>query len=461
MQLALWWMTAWAGGPAFVEPEARAVWSVQGTGGTFGWVTEPVDDLDGDGVRDVVTGAPFLGAGVVVVLSGATGAEWFRVPSDVAGSQLSYDVSPAGDVNDDGVPDVIAGGPAAGAGIAWVLSGGDGSILHRLTGEAPGDRFGESVADVGDVDGDGHDDVAVGAMAHATGGKNAGRVYVLSGADAELLLAIDGTAGANLGSGLGSIPDFDGDGVRDLVVGASNDGKTQAGSVSVYSSRTGKRLMGPAEPGPSGRDRGRWFVGDPGDLDGDEVPDVFAGDFAGNGGSGLALVFSGATGQEIRRWTGAASEGLGVGREAGDVDGDGVGDLAVGSWQHAGGAAGAGRVTVFSGADGRSLKTWTSVDAGENLGFDAVGIGDVDGDGGIDILASGATENNVYVLAGDAPPSTEPTDPSDATDSATDSGMPPDTDAVGACGCANSSGSGGWLWGAGLLLLWRKRGPHG
>lgn len=437
----------------FLEKEAETVWWVQDGPGTYGWVTEPLPDIDGDGIRDVVTGAPFApGGGVAVLLSGADGSELHRVPSTVAGAQLSYSVSAAGDLDGDGVADALAGAPAAGSGQVVAISGADGSVLHDLQGDAPGDRFGESVADVDDVDGDGTPDFAVGASDDDDGGAQAGRVFVLSGADGAVIRTIDGGPGEKLGSGLASIADLDGDGLRDLVVGSPGAGASSRGGVSVFSSATAERILGPLKPGTGGVDLGRWFVGDPGDLNGDGVPDVYAGDFAGNQGSGLAMVFSGATGEVLWRVDGTGTEGLGVGREAGDVDGDGVGDLAVGSWQHAAGAAGAGRVSVLSGVDGQVLYTWTSQEAGENLGFDAVGIGDVDGDGGTDVLASGATGNNVYVLRGplpwgspEPPQPTEPTRPTDPE--------PEPTDA--SCGCQAPGAAITPAWWA--LIVWLRR----
>ena len=71
---------------------------------------------------------------------------------------------------------------------------------------------------------------------------------------------------------------------------------------------------------------------------------------------------------------------------AGDVDGDGHADLIVGAWQYAGGAIGGGRAYLYSGKDGRLMKTYTCRIPGDTFGFDAVAMGDVDGDGTTDFL---------------------------------------------------------------------------
>ena len=87
--------------------------------------------------------------------------------------------------------------------------------------------------------------------------------------------------------------------------------------------------------------------------------------------------------------TGTALDGIGT-ATAGDVDGDGRADLIVGAWQYAGAALSGGRATLFSGKDGHVLKTFTCRIPGDTFGFDAVGMGDVDGDGTDDLLITSA-----------------------------------------------------------------------
>ena len=84
-------------------------------------------------------------------------------------------------------------------------------------------------------------------------------------------------------------------------------------------------------------------------------------------------------------------EGFGIGASRmGDADGDGVPDLIIGSWQYSATAASAGRAYLYSGKDGKLLRTYTCRIPGDTFGFDAVGIGDVDGDGAIDLLITSA-----------------------------------------------------------------------
>jgi hypothetical protein len=82
------------------------------------------------------------------------------------------------------------------------------------------------------------------------------------------------------------------------------------------------------------------------------------------------------------------------------VDGDGLVDLAIGSYTSSDGAPQAGKVEIFSGVDGSLIRRITSTTAFENLGFDAVGVGDLDDDGVPDLLISAASGDRVYVVAG-------------------------------------------------------------
>lgn len=143
-------------------------------GDGFGWPVAGAGDVNADGFADLVVGAKFAPGGPSVVgeakvLSGATGAVPFTFAGTVAGGYLGWSVAGAGDVNGDGLPDVIVGAPGGPGGTARVISGASGAILHSFVAALTGsDFFGGSVAGPGDVDEDGKTDLLVGASQTAS-----------------------------------------------------------------------------------------------------------------------------------------------------------------------------------------------------------------------------------------------------------------------------------------------------
>lgn len=399
----------------FVEPDVVVIAPLTASGlaagDNFGWGCSELTDIDADGATDVIIGAPFSNlagaqAGRAFVFSGRTGAlihQW----SGLAGWRLGFSFADAGDVNADGVHDIIIGGQGVPGttGVARVFSGADGSVLHTIFGQAADDQFGFAVTGLGDLNADGRSEFAVGAPLNDTGGINRGRVYVYSGIDGALLRTIGGQQNSDaFGIGVAKAGDLNNDGRNDLVIGATGTIATRRGKVHVYSALDALQLAPTMIPDQTtGVDLG-FFVSGIGDLNADGVEDIYAGDFNDSAlgpGTGRAYVFSGATGAEIHRFDAQLpGDGVGPGRGAGDVDGDGVNDLIIGSYTHGSGAAAAGRVRIFSGATGGLLRTITGNQPGETIGFDAVGIGDVNNDCAIDFIVCGSSLNTAYIIAG-------------------------------------------------------------
>jgi hypothetical protein len=205
-------------------------------------------DADGDGRMDLVLGdwrdsTAGIAAGAVHVASGADGSLLFSFHGDAPQDQLGHRVAAAGDLDGDGRADVAASSPYAdGAqrdvGLVRAWSGADGRVLLSRHGDFPLDFFGASVAGVGDVTGDGRDDLLVGAFADDDGATDAGRARVLSGADGSVAMELDGdSAGDELGFAVCGLGDVDGDGGLDFAVAATADdagGGRLSGSVRVY-----------------------------------------------------------------------------------------------------------------------------------------------------------------------------------------------------------------------------------
>jgi len=150
-----------------------------------------------------------------------------------------------------------------------------------------------------------------------------------------------------------------------------------------------------AEPDAGGAQFASMFLSVVGDLNSDGVEDIYISDWGDHSvapGAGKVYLYSGVDGRRLFSLTGeAAGDGFGIGiSDAGDVDKDGHDDLVIGAWQHAVAAPGGGKLYVYSGWDGALLYTVTGNVAGETLGFDTTGVGDVDGDGWVDFLITSA-----------------------------------------------------------------------
>jgi hypothetical protein len=400
---------AFAGAQSFVEcTRTLHVLEGEAAGDQFGWVSAPVPDVNGNGAPEVLVGAPFhasggASAGRVYLFDGRTGAELYHVDG-AAGERLGSAVRDAGDVDGDGTGDLIVGGPGGVPGVARVLSGVDGSEIHAIRIGTSGDAFGYAVCNAGDVDLDGVPDHAIGARFEDSAGNNAGRVYVVSGADGSTVLrSILGlAAGHTLGTAVANLGDVTGDGRAELAIGAANAGSGSRGRVYVHDLANDVRLYTLA-PDANGAEFGQFFVDAAGEIDGDGFPDLYVGDFADTSGRGRAYLFSGPTGARLRTFAGGVGDGFGIGRPLGDLDGDGRTEMLLASWTNSSGAAGAGRAAVYAGSDGTRLRTVTSTTAGENFGFDAHGLGDVDGDGEPELVVTAATfasaRGRVYVIA--------------------------------------------------------------
>ncbi len=396
----------------------RVIHSFEGRaeGEMFGWVGIDAGDVDGDGVHDLAIAAPYARvegqpAGRVEVRSGGSGKLLFEVWGE-AGDQFGTAVGAAGDIDGDGYDDIIIGAPGdehAMAGRVAVYSGRGGKLLLERTGDRRGDQFGAEARGIDDWDGDGIPDLLVGAPGFDGGdGQDAGRVQLLSGRDLEPFHAIVGErAGDRLGGAAAGAARAGG---HFLVIGAGKAGVGRRGRAYLFRGEAAT-LLATIDADETGGSLGEMFVSIIGDVDADGVLDFSISDWrnrARGKNSGRLIVHSGADGLRILTLTGSYGEGFGIGDAiAGDVDGDGHADLVVGAWLTSRSASGGGSVFLYSGATSEMLVSWNGRTVGDHLGFDATGIGDVDGDGGRDFLITAASSTirgsdtgRAFVVAG-------------------------------------------------------------
>jgi len=394
---------------------AIATWLGDPAGEGYGVSIRPAGDVDDDGHPDVfVYGANPGGQGpnpYLRVVSGAD-ASVLHDFEDPGASNFARTFAAAGDVDDDGCDDMLIGDPlfddpndATVLGKLFVLSGKDASEIFVLVGSDLLE-FADDVAGVGDLDGDGHDDFAVGApfVQPFFGGHPNDRAFVYSGADASLMYefkpsdAIIGPQPASLGTDVGAAGDVDADGVPDVFVGASgNCENTTTTFVRVYSGGDGSLVH--QFTGSCG---GFGFsFADAGDVDADGHDDVLLGDdlIIGFGwGPGEVRVHSGADASPLYDYPGTDELRLGITLAGiGDVDHDGHDDFAAGAPNF---SEGAGFVRAWSGRDGAELFTLSDdvVDAG--YGSAVAAVGDLDLDGYDDFAAGIALDDAAAPDAG-------------------------------------------------------------
>ncbi|MGE0113185.1 beta strand repeat-containing protein [Aquabacterium sp.] len=447
-----------------------------------GYSVSMAGDVNGDGLTDLIVGAynadPAGGtdAGKSYVVFGKAnttavdlssieaGTGGFVINGQSASDYSGYSVSAAGDVNGDGLADVIVGAyqadPSSGAsdgGKSYVVFGktstasvdlssveaGTGGFV--VNGQSASDYSGYRVSAAGDVNGDGLADVIVGAFLAdaASGVRDIGKSYVVFGKTSTTALdlsAVEAGSGGFVinghsyadgsGSSVSSAGDVNGDGFADLIIGAPGAGlSTEGKSYVVFGKATTSTVnLSSIEAGTGGFvingqshiDESGYSVSAAGDVNGDGLADVIVGaphadPSSGGTDAGKSYVVFGktsATAVELSDIAdGLGSDGFVINGQAatnvsgisvssaGDINGDGLADLIVGAYSASSPLlAGMGKSYVVYGKTGAESIELSDIEAGTG-GFAIVGqstydlsgisvsaAGDVNGDGLSDLI---------------------------------------------------------------------------
>lgn len=358
-------------------------------------------DLDGDGRADSLIGSPrddreVEGGGSVRWVSGADGTVLLERFGEGPDEQLGLLVAGAGDVDGDGRTDALVAGRPADRERARieVLSSSDASVLLSFEVAWPADaREAAFAAPAGDLDADGTNDfVALDVIPDPEIPFPTGRLLLVSGKDSGRVRVIDATArGLSLRPPVGSAGDVNADGRADVFA------RTAAHGAVIFSGLDKRELL-------------RWeaptrAICSMGDVDGDRCADLALAGFEDDDDSGGAAeevirILSGRTG-EVLRVLHDDRQGLftDLGASlvlAGDLDGDGVPDLAAGAPTHDDGENDEryGCLLLFSGRTGEVLGSALGPARLTYLGWDVAVLGDLDGDGASAIAASGWVEGD-------------------------------------------------------------------
>ena len=478
-------------------PPVLELSSIDGTNGFYfngeseednaGFSVSGLGDFNGDGIDDPIIGAPYASpngnySGRSYILFGSAtgfseandlsdlnGSNGFAISGQVANDRFGHSVSAAGDLNNDGLDDLVVGARYANAngnnsGRSYVLFGSsqkwsaefdladiDGINGFTIDGEAAEDSAGQSVSNAGDVNGDGIDDLIVGAYGNDVNGDYSGRSYVvfgsaanwpinfqLSSIDASSGIVFNGEAGGgSSGNSVSDAGDFNGDSIDDIIIGAENldSNEDRSGrSYLIFGSETVPSKAfelsdlngsnGFAMNGQLEFDRAGQAVSSAGDINGDgfddllvsaptaDVNDTSSGSvyvlFGSASTASSAIELASLDGQDgfiINGQQGGDTIGGSI-SGAGDLNGDGIDDFVIGAMFVDTNGENSGRSYIIFGTsatqsspfnlgslDGRNGFVIDGAEEGDRAGASVSSAGDINGDG-MDDLIIGASETD-------------------------------------------------------------------
>ncbi|THU35797.1 T9SS type A sorting domain-containing protein [Niastella caeni] len=397
----------------------------------LGYSVSGAGDVNGDGYSEVIVGSPLYdngqtNEGVAFIYHGSSSGintlAAAMIESNQDTANLGYSVSSAGDVNGDGYSDIIAGAylydnGQIDEGAVFVYHGSSGGINSTaavmLESNQAGAYYGRSIACAGDVNGDGYSDIIAGAYLYDNGQIDEGAAFIYQGSaigiSSTTVVSLESNqAYASFGYSVSSAGDVNGDGYSDIITGAYlyDNGQTDEGSAFVYhGASSGIKTTAAAvlESNLNGANSG-ISVACAGDVNGDGYSDIIVGAFFYSNNQGAALVYHGSSSgisttaaaimvsNQTVSFFGWSVSG------AGDVNGDGYGDIIVGADHYDNGLTDAGRAYIYYGSStGINTTAPVIVEGDQNteyFGTSVSSAGDVNGDGYSDVIVGATNYDN-------------------------------------------------------------------
>lgn len=402
---ALWVLLTTPLAPNAVAQEQA--WRITGDARSerFGAALERLPDRNGDGIDDLLVGVPgssgTLPSGGVRVLSGADLALLLEVDAGT-GHSLGSAVGATGDVDGDGLAELLVA--SADPGIAQVRAGSDGRVLREWTSNDPAAAFGSLILGLGDLDGDGIGEIAVGEEFGVTATfARGGLLHVYAGNDGRELATLAGrepTARVGGRNRVARFGDVDGDAVEEFAwIDVARTGGPPVGVIRITSGATFLELRAKAFDRGDLRDYTPVAIADGGDFDGDGFGDLLVGALPIDPtGTGRVFVFASSDGRELLRSDiGNAPRWVVVAR-SGDLDADGLPEFAAAATDD-NFFRSTPLVELHRGSDGSLWKQVTGPADGW-YGQSLIAASDYDGDGNADLVAADAIHRVGEIEAG-------------------------------------------------------------
>jgi len=389
----------------------------------FGYSLCSAGDINGDGIKDFIVSDPFTASpasGRILLYKNKlndTDIPDLKFTASGTSEEFGYSLSNAGDVNGDGYSDLLVGAPDYSSlrGKAYLFFGGpnmDNVADATFLGEVINDEFGLHVSTAGDVNGDGFDDIIIGAPRWHGTGTAVGRAYIYFGGavvDTARDITMTGQAANDSFGKVANAGDINGDGYPDVIVGAHGNDEAASAAGKVYLYYGGRTMDNAADVTFRGIFAGDGFgitLAGAGDVNGDGYGDFAVGTPYNNSNTGKVYVYYGGSTVDTTRdviLSGATPDEYFSYDIAGgfDFNKDGYADVVISSAYSSAGGSNSGKIYGFYGGrvmDNTSDFTITGT-AGEYFGISINNARDVNKDGCNDLIV-GTGRNRAYIYFG-------------------------------------------------------------